>query len=44
MSKIKDLLLTILEEYQQGISVREIADRHGMTIEGVREIIETYSY
>lgn len=43
MSKTKDWILTIIEEYESGISIPDIANLHGMSIDEVENILERFS-
>ena len=42
MGKIKEQLMDILELYENGMTIQQIADIHGMTYEYVENIIRQY--
>ena len=42
MAKMKELVIDILEMYERGYSVREIADLHGLRQETVVSVLEDW--
>ena len=43
MSKIKDLVMDILEDFENRIPVSVIAEKYEVSIEMVEEVVELYS-
>jgi predicted AAA+ superfamily ATPase len=42
MGKMKELILSVCEDYQNGMSIQKIANAYGISTDEVRNIIETY--
>lgn len=43
MAKMKDLVMDILEDFENRIPVSVIAKNYGITVEMVEEVLELYS-
>ena len=43
MAKMKDLVMDILEDFENRVPVSVIAANYGMTVEEVEEVLELYS-
>ena len=43
MSKMKDLVMDILEDFENRVPVSVIAKNYGMSVEEVEEVLELYS-
>ena len=43
MAKMKDLVMDILEDFENRIPVSVIAENYGVSVEEVEEVVELYS-
>jgi hypothetical protein len=43
MSKVKELIFSIVEQYENGLSVKTISDIEGLNPEVVLDILQQYS-